>query len=104
MSKPKAKADHRWHPADIKAEVEKRGSNLSKLARENGKEESVCRQALRRPLPAGEQIISAFLKVPLHELWPERYAPNGRRYVTRHVRVENSHERAPAHRQIVGAR
>lgn len=104
MSKPRAKSDERWHPADIKAAIEKRGANLSQLARGAGLEESACRQALRRPLPSGERVISAFLNVPLHVLWPDRYAPNGKRYVTRHVRVDDKHVRAVAHRLIGEAR
>jgi Ner family transcriptional regulator len=81
-----------------------RKTTLSKLATDNGLHESVCRQALIRPTPSGELVISAFLDVPLQELWPERYGPDGRRYATRHVRVENKHDRNGAHRQIEAVR
>jgi Ner family transcriptional regulator len=105
MSKPKASRDRKvWHPEQIKAAIRMQGATLSKLARDAGLEESACRQALRRPTPSGEQVISAFLNVPLNQLWPERYAPDGRRYATRHVRVENRHEQVGAHGQNVAGR
>jgi len=103
MTTPKSKRAQTWHPEQIKAAVRMRRTTLSKLATDNGLEESACRQALIRPSPSGELVISAFLDVPLQELWPERYGPDGRRYATRHVRVENKHVRDGAHRQIVGA-
>jgi Ner family transcriptional regulator len=105
MSKPAARKAKTWHPEEIKAAIRMRGTTLSRLAQDNDLEASACRQALRRPSsPAGERVISAFLSIPLQELWPERYGPDGRRYVTRHVRVENKHERDDAHRQIVSVR
>lgn len=91
-----------WHPEDIKAEVRKKGTTLSKLATDHGGAESLCRAALRRPSPQGEKIIAAFLNIPLQVLWPERYAPNGDR--VRHVRDETNQNRDRAHRQIEGAR
>lgn len=89
-----------WHPEDIKAEVRKRGVTLTQLAIQNDCEASVCRAALRRPSPRGEQIISAFLDVPPQQLWPQRYAKNGARRAPRHIRDENSRTREAAHRQI----
>lgn len=96
MSKSAPKATP-WHREQIKAAIRMRGVTLSKLATDKGMHESACRQALSRPSPAGEAIISEFLNVSLSELWPDRYAPNGRRYVNRHVRVENRHDNASVH-------
>ena len=90
-----------WHPADIRAEVSKRGKTLSGLARDAGLDESACRVALIRPLPKAEVAIARFLDVPLHELWPLRWSPEGLRY--RNVRVENYHDREQSHRQNVRA-
>ncbi|MFN3523910.1 MAG: helix-turn-helix domain-containing protein [Phenylobacterium sp.] len=81
-----------------------RGTTLSKLATDNGQHDSVCRAALIRPCLVGERIISDFLNVSLHELWPERYAPTGQRLSIRHVRDENTSERAVPQRQFAGAR
>jgi Ner family transcriptional regulator len=93
-----------WHPEDIGAAVRKKGTTLSKLATDNGRHESLCRAALRRPSPIGEKIISAFLNVPPQQLWPDRYSIGGERLKTRHVRDGSSQNRNDAHRQIVGAR
>ena len=91
-SKPKG-----WHPADIRAAIVKRGKTLTGLALENGLDSSACRAALIRPLPNAEKAISRLLGVPLHELWPDRWDEEGRRY--RHVRVEKYHDRDQAQRQ-----
>jgi len=93
-----------WHPEDIKAEVRKRGTTLTKLATDHGSHESLCRAALSRPSPAGEQIISAFLNVPPQQLWPTRYGKDGKRLARRHVRDGNTPNRDQTHRQIAGAR
>lgn len=86
-----------WHAADIRAAIAKRGKTLSGLALEAGLDASACRAALIRPLPKAERVISRFLDVPLHELWPQRWDAEGRRF--RHVRAENYHERDGSHRQ-----
>lgn len=91
-----------WHPELIKAQVRMRGMTLTRLATRNGLDASACRVALLRPLPKAEQAISAYLGVPLHVLWPDRYDAEGRRF--RHVREQSSHERDAAHRLSAGAR
>lgn len=64
-----------WHPADIKAAVEKKGTNLRRLAREKGLNPAACSNALNaRHLP-GERAIAECINVPLWELWPDRWAP-----------------------------
>jgi Ner family transcriptional regulator len=98
---PKKKQDQAPHPADIRAAISKRGMTLSRLAVDNGLEESACRAALIRPLPSAEKAISRFLGIPLHELWPSRWDAEGRRY--RHVREENNHDRVRSHSQNVEA-
>lgn len=90
-----------WHPADIRAAIVKRGKTLTGLALESGLDGSACRAALIRPLPNAEMAISRLLGVPLHELWPDRWDEEGRRY--RHVRVEKYHDREPQQRQNVRA-
>lgn len=103
MSTPQAIATG-WHPEDIKAAVRKRGTTLTKLATDNDLSDSACRVALVRPLPSGEKVISAFLKVPLQVLWPDRYDQHGRRLSARHVRDQNKRVRSGAHCQNAGAR
>lgn len=73
------------------------GKTLKGLALENGLDESACRAALIRPLPKAEMAISRLLDVPLHELWPNRWDEEGRRF--RHIREGNYHDRDLSHRQ-----
>ncbi len=97
-------ARRKWHAEDIKSEVRKKGTTLKALALNANMSESACRASLRRPQPASDKVISEFLDVPLHELWPDRYGRDGCRRVARHVRDENKRKRAQAHRLIGEAR
>jgi Ner family transcriptional regulator len=99
---PKKTEPKGWHPQDIKAAIWKRGLTLSRLALDNGLDESACRAALLRPQPEADKVISAFLGVCLHELWPARYDESGGRI--HHVRDEDKPERSGAHRLSAGAR
>jgi Ner family transcriptional regulator len=58
----------------IKAEIHRRGSSLSAIARDAGLDDSTTRKALRERMPAGEAAIAAFLGVSPSDLWPDRYA------------------------------
>ncbi len=66
-----------WHPADIKAELEKTGLTLSGLARANKYHESSMRKAIRHPWPKVERIIAKALGVPPETIWPSRYRRDG---------------------------
>lgn len=88
-----------WHPQDIKSAVWKRGTTLSKLATDNGLKESHCRASLLRSQPEADRVISKFLGVPLHELWPDRYDEEGGQI--RHVRDEPTQDRDAMHRLSV---
>jgi Ner family transcriptional regulator len=88
----------RWHPEDIKAEVRKTGTTLTRLALESGLDASACRVALVRPYPRAEQAISELLGVSLHLLWPARYEASGRRR-SHHVRETSITNRRESLRQ-----
>jgi len=90
------------HPELIKAHIRMRGMTLSRLATDHGLHESAVRAALIRPQPEADKVISKFLGVPLHELWPTRYDPEGGRI--RHVRDEDNPEQPTTHRLSAGAR
>lgn len=62
-----------WHRADIRAELEKRGTSLRKLSREAGLSENTLRNALDRKWPKGEKIISDAIGVSPETIWPSRY-------------------------------
>lgn len=61
------------HPADIQAEVKKRGTNMTQLAISWGLSESAIRCALIRPSPRVDPLIARFLNKPLHVVFPDRY-------------------------------
>lgn len=66
-----------WHKEDIKAEIRKRGKTLKAVAEAYGVSASTVRNAVIHPSHSGEKVIADFLKVPLHELWPDRWDCNG---------------------------
>jgi Ner family transcriptional regulator len=96
----KSKPENR-HPELIKAAIRMRGMTLSKLATDNGLHESAVRAALIRPQPEADKVISEFLGVSLHQLWPTRYDEEGHRI--RHVRDEITLVRVGPHRLTAGA-
>jgi Ner family transcriptional regulator len=69
----------KWDRYAIAAEIRRRGTTLTQLALDHGLGSSSCRSALCRATPRGDHVISTFLAVPLHELWPDRYDASGNR-------------------------
>lgn len=76
-----------WHPADVKAALEKRGISLRALAREYGY--SHIQRVLTSQWWAAEQIVARAIGMPAQEIWPSRYtAPRTRgQGMTRNVEV-----------------
>lgn len=66
-----------WHRADIKAELEKRGYSLSRLARTNGYARRSASQALFMPWPKMERLIADAIGVEPKDIWPSRYHEDG---------------------------
>lgn len=64
---------HDWHPADVIAELHKRGWSLRTLGRAHGYSPHSLRLALRHPWPKAERIIAKAIGVPPQEIWPSRY-------------------------------
>ncbi|QIQ22270.1 helix-turn-helix domain-containing protein [Zophobihabitans entericus] len=62
-----------WHPADILAELKKRGLTLAELSRQSGFSSSTLSNALIRPWTKGEVIIANALDKKPEEIWPSRY-------------------------------
>jgi len=92
-----------WSPERIRTAIRDKGISQAALARENGLSEAAVRNAILNPGPAAEKVISEFLGVPLQELWPSRYYPDGRpRTLRRRPRDPNAN-RFPPHRQNRGA-
>ncbi|MDN0007455.1 helix-turn-helix domain-containing protein [Providencia stuartii] len=62
-----------WHRADIRAALEKRGTNLRTLSTAAGLAADTLRNALVRPWPKGEKIIASAIGVEPSVIWPSRY-------------------------------
>ena len=74
-----------WHPELIKAQVRMRGTTLTQLAVDKGMHRTALIKACHKPLSRAEKIISDFLQVPLHELWPSRWTADGHRIRPRYA-------------------
>ncbi|EES3539580.1 helix-turn-helix domain-containing protein [Escherichia coli] len=68
-----------WSSADIKAALERRDTNLSRLSRENNLQPRTLGNALRVPYPKGEKIIARAIGVEPQVIWPTRYERRARR-------------------------
>lgn len=73
----KSKAPKGWHRADVVAAIHKRGTSLAALARDHNLSDAALRASLSAPRAPSNLIISKFLAVPLHELWPEWFDEAG---------------------------
>ncbi len=67
-----------WHPADIKATLEKAGWTLSRLSRSHGYHRSAASHVLRHPWPKLERVIAEAIGLQPQDLWPSRYTLDGR--------------------------
>ncbi len=74
-----------WHPANVTAELKKRGHSLAGLARSNGYDPSAVGKALKKSWPALEQIIAKAIGVAPETIWPTRYSGDVRP-VVRHLK------------------
>lgn len=67
-----------WHPADIKATLEKAGWTLRALAAHHGiKDSSSLSHTFGRSYPLNEKRIADAIGVPPQEIWPSRYYDDG---------------------------
>ncbi|KFX11040.1 MULTISPECIES: helix-turn-helix domain-containing protein [Pectobacterium] len=66
-----------WHKADIVAAVHKKNTNISEISRKAGLSSTTLANALSRPWPKGEWMISQVIGVPPEQIWPSRYYEDG---------------------------
>lgn len=71
MDTQKSTAYHDWHPADIKAQLEKKGISLRRLALDHGY--SHFQRVLTSHWWAAEQIVAKALGCKPEVIWPTRY-------------------------------
>ncbi|MPW30486.1 transcriptional regulator [Agarivorans sp. B2Z047] len=62
-----------WHPADIKAALNKKGLTLRDLSREQGLAPNTLSNVFRLRYPKGQRIIAQALGVSPEIIWPSRY-------------------------------
>lgn len=77
-----------WHPADVKAALEKKGVSLRKLAKTHGY--SHFQRVLTTHWWAAEQIVAAALGLRAEEIWPSRYEVSRERAKNRTSKISVS--------------
>ncbi|NRA88116.1 MAG: helix-turn-helix domain-containing protein [Rhizobiales bacterium] len=70
-----------WSRHRILAEIKDRGFTTIKLDAKLGLKPNDIAVSLNRPFPKADKALAKWLKLPLHELWPDRYYSNGTRRV-----------------------
>ena len=83
-----------WDVHAIRAEIKRRGYTFVELSRKYGLAVSAIRTALVMPYPKADRVISAFLGVPLHNLWPDRYDRDGNRLPSQSKPNKSAHAEA----------
>jgi len=73
VDSPKKPVSDDWHPADIKAALEKAGWSLRRLSLHNGFSDGLLKHALHRPYPRAERMIARAIGVKPQDIWPSRY-------------------------------
>ncbi len=80
-----------WHPADIKAALNKAGYTLSSLAEELGlRSGSMLSKALTLSYPKSERGIAKAIGVLPQIIWPSRYEVDGVRKLQGFQKLESS--------------
>ncbi|EGU39859.1 helix-turn-helix domain-containing protein [Vibrio scophthalmi] len=62
-----------WHKADVKAELEKKGLTLKKLAVSNDLADGTLSNVFRVNYPKAQKIIADAIGVTPETIWPSRY-------------------------------
>ena len=72
--KPRKKG---WDKHRIKAEINRRGETLRSLEDRFDLSPNTLSVSLLKRFPRGDEVIAAFLQIPLYQLWPDRYDEDG---------------------------
>lgn len=95
---PKKPASPDWHRADVIAAFKRRGTSITRVARELGMNDSYLMQALNKPYPKAERLLAAYLNLTPQEIWPSRYHADG---TTKSGRGERGLGRHPSNLKTV---
>lgn len=79
------KPDGSYHPADIKALVEKQGSTLEQISLNAGLGRSAVSVAFKKPYTKGEIALATFLNIPVQYIFPTRWDVKGNRVRPRYA-------------------
>jgi len=83
------------HIEDIKAALRKKeGKTLRELSLAWGYNKAAISTVLRRPWPALQQKVAAYLECRPQALWPDRYDQNGQELPTSQILKNNSSSEA----------
>jgi len=66
-----------WHPADIKAALEKAGWSLRSLSIAHDYDAKSLSSVMRKPWPRAERIVGEAINYPPQRIWPSRYHADG---------------------------
>ncbi|NRA85814.1 MAG: helix-turn-helix domain-containing protein [Rhizobiales bacterium] len=70
-----------WSRHRILAEIKEQGYTAIALEKELGLNLYDISVSFDRPFPKADKALASWLKIPLCEIWPDRYHPNGMRRV-----------------------
>src|SRR5690606_19820311 len=84
-----------WHPADIKAALEKAGWSLRRLSLHHGYKPTTLKEALHRRYPKAERLIADAIGVDPDTIWPSSIRSIARPVAVRHMVCDGDerHER-----------
>lgn len=88
-----------WPTERIKSAIYEKGISQARLARDAGLSEGAVRFAMVRSVPAAERAVAKLLGVPVQQIWPSRYFPDGRRRAQPRSPRDPSANAYPPHRQ-----
>ena len=77
--------DGSYHPADIKALIEKQGSTLEQISLNAGLGRSAISVAFKKPYTKGEIALATFLNIPVQYVFPTRWDIKGNRVRPRYA-------------------
>lgn len=73
---PKKPARQDWHPADVKAALEKKGWTMRQLSLAHGYSQHFCGNAFKQGGHNVQTIIADALEMKPWDIWPTRYDAN----------------------------
>jgi lambda repressor-like predicted transcriptional regulator len=96
MAKPKEVPPTGWDQFSIKAELQRQGMTLAKLAESKGRTPGTFSHVWKRTVSIAEETIADFLETPKEELFPDRYPKRAARILSSKYENYGASQKAPA--------